>query len=49
MFGEYGEIVQRTVLALSKGERAQTVISILDGKPLENAVLPLNVKVANLN
>lgn len=77
MFGEYGEIVQRTVLKdkltgmprgvafvrsgqlflcfttctcffcrFSKGEQAQAAISGLDGKQLENAVLPLNVRVA---
>ncbi|XP_023012635.1 protein sex-lethal isoform X2 [Leptinotarsa decemlineata] len=60
LFGEYGEIVQRTVLKdkitgmprgvafvrYSKGEEAQAAIANLDGKLLENAMLPLSVRVA---
>lgn len=30
----------------SKGEHAQAAISNLDGKQLENSILPLNVRVA---
>lgn len=81
MFGQFGEIVQRTVLKdkitgmprgvafvrlvvcerdncfvcvalfcfcfrFSKGEHAQAAINGLDGKQLENAMLPLSVRVA---
>ncbi|XP_060534378.1 sex-lethal homolog isoform X2 [Cylas formicarius] len=57
LFKDYGEIVQRTVLkdkhtglprgvAFVRGEEAQAAIANLDGKMLENAILPLSVRVA---
>lgn len=60
LFGEFGEIIQRTVLKdkitgmprgvgfvrFSKTEEAQSAISALNGKQLENAMLPLSIRVA---
>ncbi|KAK5638173.1 hypothetical protein RI129_012468 [Pyrocoelia pectoralis] len=60
LFGEFGEIIQRTVLKdkitgmprgvgfvrFSKTEEAQSAISALNGKQLDNALLPLSIRVA---
>ncbi|KAJ8974945.1 hypothetical protein NQ317_011507 [Molorchus minor] len=58
LFKDYGEIVQRTVLKdkitglprgvafIFEGEEAQAAITNLDGKMLDNAMLPLSVRVA---
>ncbi|KAB0791169.1 hypothetical protein PPYR_02969 [Photinus pyralis] len=60
LFGEFGEIIQRTVLKdkitgmprgvgfvrFSKTEEAQSAIAALNGKQLENAMLPLSIRVA---
>ncbi|KAF5286579.1 hypothetical protein FQA39_LY16262 [Lamprigera yunnana] len=60
IFGEFGEIIQRTILKdkitgmprgvgfvrYSKTEEAQSAIVALNGKIMENALLPLNIRVA---
>lgn len=60
IFGEFGEIIQRTILKdkitgmprgvgfvrYSKTEEAQSAIAALNGKQLDNALLPLSIRVA---